>query len=112
MRCRKLWRGHARTRFAQERGAVAVMVAILSTVLFGFAAFAIDLGNSWQTRRHLITASDAGALAAAKDLATGVTTDCQPPASDYANRNFSASYDTCNWTGNTNAGKVTVKTTK
>jgi Flp pilus assembly protein TadG len=54
-----------------ERGAVAVIVAILLVVLFGFAAFALDSGNAWQARRHLVTATDAAALAAAREFALG-----------------------------------------
>lgn len=54
-----------------ERGAVAVIVAICSTALFAMAAFAIDAGNAWQSRRHLINATDAAALAAAQEYALG-----------------------------------------
>ena len=35
-----------------ERGAVAVIVAICAVMFFGFAAYAIDSGNAWQTRRQ------------------------------------------------------------
>ena len=52
-----------------ERGAVAVMVAVVMVLLLSMAAFALDTGNGWQTRRHLITATDAAALAAAETYA-------------------------------------------
>ena len=54
-----------------ERGAVAVIVAVCLVMMFGMAAFAIDTGNLWQNRRHLITATDAAALAAAETYAVG-----------------------------------------
>jgi hypothetical protein len=49
----------------QESGATAVLVAILSTVLFGMAAFTTDLGMAFVSKRQLQTASDAAAIAAA-----------------------------------------------
>src|SRR4051812_44857626 len=54
---------------ADERGAVAVMVAIVLVLLMGLAALALDSGNGWRTRRSLITATDAAALAAADTYA-------------------------------------------
>src|SRR3954447_7362587 len=54
-----------------ERGAVAVIVAILALVLFAAAAYAIDAGNLWQTRRNMVTATDASSLAAAAQFAVG-----------------------------------------
>jgi hypothetical protein len=49
----------------QESGATAVLVAILSTVLFGMAAFTTDLGMAFVSKRQLQTASDSAAIAAA-----------------------------------------------
>ena len=57
----------------EERGAVAVIVAIMALLLFAAAAYAIDLGNLWQTRRNMVTASDAAALGAAEKFALGTT---------------------------------------
>jgi Flp pilus assembly protein TadG len=54
-----------------ERGAVAVIVAICAVVIFGFAAYSIDAGRLWTSRRHLVTTADAAALAGAKDYALG-----------------------------------------
>jgi Flp pilus assembly protein TadG len=56
----------ARRRRADERGAVAVMVAILMVLVMGLAALSLDSGNGWETRRSLVTATDAAALAAAE----------------------------------------------
>ncbi|MFM7059715.1 MAG: pilus assembly protein TadG-related protein [Actinomycetes bacterium] len=50
----------------RQRGAVAVLVALLSVVLMSLVAFAIDLGYAWQTQRSMVKATDAAALAAAR----------------------------------------------
>jgi hypothetical protein len=52
-----------------ERGSVAVIVALLMVVLIGFAALAIDVASLYQERRTLQNGADAGALAVAKDCA-------------------------------------------
>ncbi len=52
----------------QEKGQVAVIVAILLVVLVGMAAYAIDVGSLYQERRHLQTVADAAALAGAQEL--------------------------------------------
>ena len=54
-----------RLRRSDERGAVAVTVAILMVVLVGIGAFTIDFGLSYVSTRQLQTASDSAALAAA-----------------------------------------------
>lgn len=48
-----------------DSGAVAVMVAILSIVLFGMAALVIDVGRIYEERRELQNGADAAALAIA-----------------------------------------------
>jgi Flp pilus assembly protein TadG len=45
------------------------MAAIVMVLIMGLAALALDSGNGWQTRRGLITATDAAALAAAETYA-------------------------------------------
>jgi len=60
----------ARTR-RRERGVALPMVALCMVMIMGMAALVIDLGNGWRTRRALIPATDAAALAAAQDYATG-----------------------------------------
>lgn len=59
------------TAFGDERGATATIIALTIVVLFGFGAFAMDLGKLWQDRRHVVNASDASALAAAQEYARG-----------------------------------------
>ncbi|MGB8651529.1 MAG: pilus assembly protein TadG-related protein [Mycobacteriales bacterium] len=53
-----------------DEGAVAVLVALLSVVLIGVAAFTVDFGATYLTKRDLSNGTDAASLAAAKDLAT------------------------------------------
>ena len=54
-----------------DRGFSIAFVAINLVVLLGMAALVIDLGNGWRTRRALIPATDAAALAAAQDYVNG-----------------------------------------
>src|SRR3954470_18013223 len=91
-----------------EQGAVAVIVAILAVVLFAAAAYAVDAGNLWQTRRNMVTASDASALAAAHDFAVGV--DGCGSAGQFLTKNRSdAQLDSCTPSGtDTRGGYVTV----
>ena len=58
-----------RRRIAADHGAAIPMVALSMIVIMGAAALTVDLGNGWRTRRSLIPATDAGALAAAQDFA-------------------------------------------
>ena len=48
---------------SEQKGAVAIMVAVSFIVLLGMAAFVIDFGYSWATTNELQNAADAGALA-------------------------------------------------
>src|SRR5690242_3090769 len=54
--------GAKATRTRTERGAVAIVVALLSTVLFGVAAMAVDLGNAWARKREVQKQVDVSAL--------------------------------------------------
>lgn len=51
-----------------EDGAVVVLVALMMTVLMGFAALAIDVGYMYNQRRSLQNAADAGALAGVLEI--------------------------------------------
>jgi hypothetical protein len=51
-----------------EGGAVAVIVAILVIVLFGFTALAVDVARMYGERRELQRTADASALAGAREL--------------------------------------------
>lgn len=66
----------------EERGVSAVIVAVAMIAIFGAAMLSVDAGNLWQTRRNAVTSTDAGALRAARDVATIVSlaggADCGP----------------------------------
>src|SRR3712207_5761765 len=47
-----------------EGGAIAVVVALLSVVLFACAALAVDFGNVWSRKRDLQKQVDVAALSA------------------------------------------------
>jgi len=55
-------------KMQQERGAVAVTVAIMLIVLVGFTALSIDIGYLMVTRNELQNVADAAALAASRKL--------------------------------------------
>lgn len=71
-------------RRGRERGAVAVVVAISTVVLLGFAALAIDLGAAYSDRQQLQNGADAGALAIAESCQSGL---CVDTADKYAKAN-------------------------
>ena len=79
------------SRFAtrRERGAVAIMVAILAAALLTMAALAVDLGNAWSRKRIVQTQVDVSALSAGH-LLPAVTAAEQLAAAgevaDYLNR--------------------------
>lgn len=52
-----------------ERGATAVVIAIMLVVLMGFAALAVDVGALWSDKKQLQNGADAGALAIAQACA-------------------------------------------
>ena len=63
---------HAMQRLRKdERGAVAIIVALVMVVLLGFAAIAVDISAMWAEKRQLQNGADAGALAIAQDCAKG-----------------------------------------
>jgi Putative Flp pilus-assembly TadE/G-like len=65
-----------------ERGATLVIFVLFLPVLLAFAAFVLDLGHAFQLRRHLQSAADAAALAAAQELPS--TTNATAVADDYS----------------------------
>lgn len=81
-----MWR-IARARLHDDRGAVAVLVALSMLVLIGFAALVADAGALFQERRELQNAADAAALAVAIECAgTGCADEArnQAIAEEYA----------------------------
>ena len=59
-----------------ERGAVAVVVALVMVPLIAFAAISVDVAGLWWDKQQLQTGADAGALAIAQDCARG---NCRTP---------------------------------
>ena len=51
-----------------QRGGAAILFAVSATVLIGFGAMAVDVGNFFYEKRKLQTANDLAVLAAASDL--------------------------------------------
>jgi Flp pilus assembly protein TadG len=68
-------------RLRDERGAAAVLIALVLVPLLGFAAIAVDVGAVYAERARLQTAADAAALAVAQDCARGNCGDMQATAS-------------------------------
>lgn len=97
-----------RHRLGSDRGAVAITVALTLIALLGAAAIAVDLGYVWSQRRSMVTATDAAALAAARDYAfDGV--GCPGTATDYLDRNHASAVMTdCVAQGTSEFGFVTV----
>ncbi len=73
-----------------RRGAVVVLVAICLTMLFGFMAFAIDLGHIAVTESELQNAADASALSGANALSSGGRQAAIDAAMRQSTRNMAA----------------------
>ncbi len=71
------------TRARDERGAVAILVALLAVFLVGMSAFTVDLGAAYVSNRNLQKAADAGALAGAQTLSK-IPGSCSTVASNSA----------------------------
>jgi Flp pilus assembly protein TadG len=61
--------GMKRRVASKSRGQVFVLVSLALTLLFGFSALAVDIGNLWTTRRLMQNAADAAAMAGADEVA-------------------------------------------
>jgi Flp pilus assembly protein TadG len=68
----------------QEKGAVAIIVALSLLVLIGFGALAVDLGYVMMVKNEVQNAADAGALAGAGDLYLNNGTAVNPAANQTA----------------------------
>jgi Flp pilus assembly protein TadG len=64
-----------RGRLEGERGATAVIFALLLVPILGFAAIAVDIGSLYADRAKLQISADAAALAVASDCARGACGD-------------------------------------
>ncbi|MGO4383769.1 pilus assembly protein TadG-related protein [Specibacter sp. RAF43] len=71
-----------------ERGASAIMVALLMVALLGFAAICVDVGMMYAERAQLQNGADSASLAVANDCASARTCgDALTTAGTYANAN-------------------------
>jgi Flp pilus assembly protein TadG len=97
----------------QERGAAAVLVAIVMLVLLGAGALAVDVGQIYAERAQLQNAADAGAIAIAQAChATGCTqSEAQSIAQDFANGNSNDNSSNVMQVDMSVANQVTVRTT-
>ncbi|GAA4757268.1 hypothetical protein GCM10023328_46470 [Modestobacter marinus] len=68
---RRLTRRRGAARLADERGAVAVLVALLIVPVLGLGAIAVDVAALYSDRAQLRNAADAAAIAVALDCARG-----------------------------------------
>ncbi len=59
-----------------ERGVTAVVVAVTLVAIFGAAMLSVDAGNLWQSRRNMVTGTDAAALGEAQIAALNGTVPC------------------------------------
>lgn len=77
-----------RDHVTSDRGAVAVIVALLSVALIGFAAFVVDFGAAYVHKVSLQKAADAAALKAAGEIirapSTSPTDDCEDIRNDFS----------------------------
>ena len=60
-----------RRETSDDRGAIIIIMAVIMVALLGMTAIVFDLGLKREQRRELVTATDAGALAAAGTFALG-----------------------------------------
>ncbi len=74
-------------RLQDDRGAVAVWVAILMVPLMVVAALSIDIGGMHADRQRLQTGADAAALAIAQQCANGACGDTDATAQELADAN-------------------------
>ncbi|MHA6694892.1 pilus assembly protein TadG-related protein [Homoserinimonas sp. A520] len=75
------------SRLRDERGASAVMMAILIIPLIGFLAIALDVGALYAERAQLQNGADAAALAIAQDCSDGTCDDPTARAAAFSDAN-------------------------
>ena len=69
----------ARSR-RDDDGAVAILVALMSVVLFGFGALVIDIGHAQVVRSQGQSTVDAASLAGVRALASGGSDQSTTPS--------------------------------
>jgi Flp pilus assembly protein TadG len=101
------------SRTDSERGAAAVLVAVMMLVLIGAGALAVDVGQIYAERAQLQNAADAGAIAVAQAChATGCTqSEAETIAQDLADSNSNDTSSNVLQVDMSVANQVTVRTT-
>ena len=93
-------------RLKDERGAVAVMVALLMVPMLGFAALGVDIAGAYVQRQQLQTGADAAAFAIAQKCGRGACA-ATATAQNYAAANLHSGSSTATVTSLTSSA-VTV----
>jgi Flp pilus assembly protein TadG len=88
-----------RVRADDERGAIAVIFAIVLVVMLGIGGLVVDIGFASQKARQIQNSADAAALAAAQSLPS--TTNAISTAQTYAQSNLPGG--SFNWSGCTDS---------
>ncbi len=87
--------------FRDDRGAVSVVVALMSLLLLGTAALAVDMGNAYARKRLVQTEVDLAALAGGANLPASTPADENAAVAavlDYLQRNSTFGQDELSWT--------------
>ena len=74
--------GNPLARLKEERGGIAVMLALLMPLLFGAAAIGVDAAAIWSARQQVQTGADAAVIAVAMDCARGNCGNIKQTAED------------------------------
>jgi Putative Flp pilus-assembly TadE/G-like len=92
-------------RARRDDGAIAILVALLSVVLFGFGALVIDIGHAEQVRSQAQNTVDAASLAGVRAFANGGTTsEVVDAVKTYVSENMGIT----NWAGCTDPTPLTL----
>ena len=98
----------ARRFHDDERGVIAVMVALMLKLMLGILALVMDLGNARQQRREAQNSADAAALAGAEVIEAGGATLTWTSVVDQVKKYARANDDvaTSAWVGCTDANAL------
>ena len=83
-----------RVRHADEEGAVAVIVALSIVALIGMIVLVVDVGTLLVSKRKMVRAADAAALAGAVSCAQSQAFEMQSKADEFADANKSGAVNT------------------
>lgn len=85
---------------SQRHGAITVFAAILSVVLLGMVAFAVDIGYILSSKEELQRTADSAALAAVWEYGKQLAAGQDAAAAEYMGRVTAASFVSANPVGN------------